>query len=395
MHNEILHIFVYKVLRIAIKPYLWLKFNYRSTRAADIPVPSIILVNHTSPWDPFFVASAFPEHMYFLSGAHVLRWGLRGRLISFLAAPIPYPKTAGELKAVQRILFTLRSGKNVCIFPEGNMSDNGESNEIGDAIGKLVKRSGAGLVTYRIDGGYFSTPRWASYPRRGRMLGTPVSCLTAAELEHMSTDAVNALIRKDLYVNAYQTQAAEQIPYKGKALAEKLELALYLCPRCHRISTLTSKDDLFFCSCGLSLRYTPQAYLESETMEPAPFSTVLEWDKWQRSWFAEHLDQYRATEDDVPIFEDEDRQLISVSGLKRTSLGSGRLSLYKDKLIFHYNDKRPPLILPFSEILGMQLRNQKFLIFSTINHRSYESLSEASLSSLKYVTAYRLLTGTK
>ena len=51
------------------------------------------------------------------------------------------------------------------------MTANGQTGFISEHTGKLVKESGAALVTYKFVGGYLRKPRWATTPRKGPIMG--------------------------------------------------------------------------------------------------------------------------------------------------------------------------------------------------------------------------------
>jgi len=155
-----LHRLFYKAVRIIIMPYLRRRFGFRFIKSKTPDCPSLILSNHNTDWDPFFLSQSFPDHMYFVASEHIFRWGLASRMIKYLAAPIPRAKATNEIRTVKQVLRMLKSGYNVCIFAEGNRSFNGETSDISASTGKLVKQSGAALITYRLRGGYFTQPRW-------------------------------------------------------------------------------------------------------------------------------------------------------------------------------------------------------------------------------------------
>lgn len=54
------HIFFYKLVRPLVIAYLWLKFGYTFKVAKDLPDTYIVLSNHTTDYDPLFLAASFP-----------------------------------------------------------------------------------------------------------------------------------------------------------------------------------------------------------------------------------------------------------------------------------------------------------------------------------------------
>lgn len=207
------HRFIYRILKIIIEPFLKMKLNYSYEKAKPTSGPYIVLANHNTDYDPILVGLAFRGQMYYVASEHIFRWGFVSKLINFLVAPIPRVKAKTEIQTVMNILKRLRMGANVCMFAEGNRSFSGETGEIHPATGKLIKKSGVTLITFRLDGGYFTSPRWSKTLRRGKMSGRMVKEYSPEELKSMTSDEVIQAIRNDLYVNAYEEQEKNPVSY--------------------------------------------------------------------------------------------------------------------------------------------------------------------------------------
>ena len=72
--------------------------------------------------------------------------------------------------------------------------------------GKLVRNSGATLVTYRLEGNYLSAPRWGKGTRRGKINARLVGVYPPEELKKMKPDEITALINKDIFEDAWERQ---------------------------------------------------------------------------------------------------------------------------------------------------------------------------------------------
>ncbi len=357
--------------------------------------PSFILPNHVTNWDPLLVGIASPRMMYYVSSDHIFRLGWISRLLVFLVAPIPRVKSSTDWKTVSSIIKLIREGHNICIFPEGNMTFGGETEELHATTAKLIKHTGAGLITYRIEGGYLTEPRWSRSLRRGSMAGYQVQVYTPEEIKNMSEEELMKRISEDLYTNAYEEQKKRKSPiaFRGNHLAENLETTLYLCPSCDKIGELKSKDNTLFCTCGLKLRYTVYGYLESFTHDKAPFTTVLSWFRWQSRRIEEMAAKLRNHPKDEAITSDEDQSLWKPQKAKRNRfLAEGRLQLFADKLAFQAADGQA-FTFPLSQISDIAIHGQKTLIFTTINKDYYELRSRVPRSALKYYEIYKALTG--
>lgn len=392
------HQFVYRIIRLILMPYLILRFRYRFQKAERLKSPTIILANHTTDWDPMFLSASFSDHMYFVASEHMFRWGALSKLIVFLAAPIARAKATNDSRTVKQILRSLSGGANVCIFAEGNRSFNGETTEIPLSIAKLVRQSGAQLVTYRIEGGYFTQPRWGKTLRRGLVKGTPLNTYSPEFIKQQSEESLLQIIEQDLYVNAYEAQTSQPVSYKGKRLAENLETILYLCPTCKGIATIKSKDGQISCTCGLQLQYTSFGYLQSVTQVATPFQTLLDWDHWQKAELKKLVTEENPFREETPLTSDEGQSLYRIQKREAAELiGKGRLTLYVNRLTFEPNHtedmlKAPTaLVFPVEQVSAIAVHGQMDLVFSTTEGDYYEITSTMPRSATKYIELFQIL----
>lgn len=365
--------FLWRFLRPFVRPWLRRKFNYDAEVCTE-EGPFLVLCNHNTDWDPLLLACAFPNYMSFVASEHIFRWGFAGKLIVALMAPIARlkGKTAGD--TAMTMLRRLRKGVSVAMFAEGNRSFNGLTNEILPATGKLARSSGAKLITYRLDGGYFTSPRWSAGLRRGKMTGRVVGVYTPEALKAMRADEVNALIRRDLAVGAYAVQREAMVPFRGKNLAEHLETVLCRCPRCGKIGTLKSAGDTLACACGFAVRYNEYGFFEGAD---APFDNITDWDAAQTAQLLALAD----AAGDAPIFSDDGMDLKEVfpDSHTETALGSGRLALYADRL------ECCGQVFPLGELSGFSLVRAQTVDFSC-GGRNFEITSPQVRCTRKYMT---------
>ncbi len=371
------------------KIFLPWRFNVKTHPVGQLDTPCLVLSNHTTNYDPMILGTSFPMLLHYLASDHIFRKGLVSRLLIALGDPIPRLKSTTEVAATKRILQKLRGGDSVCIFPEGNRTWSGETVDIPDSVGKLVKKAGVTLVTYHIQGGYLTKPRWSRYYRRGKLTGDVVSVYNSEQIGKMSADELGEAIRQDLYVNAYEDQQRNPVAYRGKNLAEDLELALYLCPHCGSIGILESKGDTFSCSCGLNLRYNAYGMFEMHDGSLPPFANVLEWFQWQEGSMKLKLQDYIVRGDLDPFFQDASQELYLVERAANQKLvGKGVLKVYADRIEL-LEASGNQLVFPWHEINGMSIHGPKVLVFSTEHGESYEVQTEIRRSAVKYLDAFR------
>ena len=274
------HVRLYRIFRPLVALFMRIAFGYTYELARNLPKNYIVVSNHVTDFDMLGVTASFPKQMYFVASEHVARMKLLYGMIKYAFAPIMRPKGASAAGTTMDMVRKARKGDNVCLFAEGVRSWDGITWEIPPATGRLVKTAGCGLVTYKIEGGYFASPMWAGASiRRGRFHGAPVRVYTPEQLQEMTAAEVQQAIERDLYEDAYATQRRNPRPYRGKNLAEGLENLLYICPQCGGYDRYETKGDRVTCrDCGMTFRYNVYGMLEN-----APYETVKEFSDWQHT----------------------------------------------------------------------------------------------------------------
>ena len=372
------HIFQYRLLRKCFAPLFKHIFRYDCEEVNCPEGPTIILANHVTDFDPALVAISFSRHMYFVASEHVYRLRLVSGILRYLVAPIARIKGRRDARTVAEVFRALKGGSNVCIFAEGNRTFNGLTCNILESTGKMVYKSGANLITYKLEGGYLTQPRWAAQLRPGRMRGYVVGTYSAEELHAMTADEVNTLIVRDLQEDAYARQTENPVPYTCKALAEHIEIAAYICPNCKKIGTIKSHRNTFSCACGLNGKYTEFGFLEGNF----PFITIAQWDAWQ----VEELACIIKMSGEQPIHENVDQTLYIVEpGVGNRKLVNGTLRIYKNKLCFE------DYTFEFSEISDMAIYGRMTLVFSNKQGNQYEIKSAYPRSACIYYQIYLLM----
>lgn len=375
-------IFWYRLLRGPARLYVTKKLNFSAQ-----PVPAqknnyLLLYNHNTDFDFVLCGTQFREPMYFVASEHILQGGVFSRLLSYLFAPIGRVKGTTAASTVMSILHTLKRGDNVCLAAEGDRSWNGLTRPILFSTGKLAKSSGSALITYRIKGGYLTTPRWSYSVRKGRMEGEVVHIYSPEELAGMSNAEINAAINRDLFEDAYARQDEEHTVFSGNALAEGLEHALYICPECGSVSRMSGSGDVFSCECGMSVTYDKYGYLDG-----GRFRTVTQWDEWQTGRLRELIDKAKSENSGEPVFSDPDCVLYSIDAdHNRSEVCRGTLSISVDSLDLGEYSFR------LGDMTGLAVYGRKTMVF-VYDGVHYEISSPLRLCCTKYEEARRYITG--
>ena len=379
------HKLSYRVIRKLVTPLFRWMFRYRYPIVNPNNGPYIVLANHNLELDSALVALAFPQHMYFVASEHILRKGFGGWFLMHFLKPIIRMKGKVEVKTVAEILRTARAGHNVCIFAEGARSFNGLTCSILPSTGKMVKRSGSGLVTYRMEGGYFSQPRWSMTLRKGRIQGVVAGIYSAEDLKAMTEDEINALIIRDLHEDAYATQAKNPVPYKGKKLALGMESTLFLCPKCGQIDTLKSDDTSISCRCGAHYTYTEYGDLIDSKGQK---HSITEWDLWQKEQFRLRYNEAIAASSVEAFFSDEVTLFAIDDHHEIQDTQDGTLTAYADRIeccgqTFFYE-----------EMLGLDIFSRNFMVMNYGKDAAhYEMKGDLMFCALKYLYLYKFAKG--
>ncbi len=338
--------------------------------------PCLIVSNHVTDFDPLLLAMSFPDTaLYYVASEHIFRQGLLSRWLDRLMEPIARRKGSTASDTVRAILRHLKDGHAVCLFAEGDASWDGRPVGVFPATGKLARISGASLLTYRLEGAYLSKPRWGRGVRRGRVRGHAVRLYTPEELKRMKPAEIAAAIDRDIGEDAWERQRLEGVRYRSRRLAERLETALYCCPRCEELGTLRSKGDRLFCSCGLALRMTETGFFDP----PEPFETIADWEDWQKAALRE-----RWTKAEGVLFSDGGLALVEITGgHSEERLGVGTLTQYADRLAFGERS------FALEGIRSMAMVQTKRLLFS-FDERYFELCGDGRVSLRKYLEIWNI-----
>lgn len=325
----------------------WMKFRHRAAVALLLPPfglyvrwkygirvepfreqgkrPYLIVMNHQTGFDQFFVALTFHRPVYYLATEDIFSMGWVSNIIRWLAAPIPIRKQTTDIQAVKNCIKVAREGGTICLAPEGNRTFHGKTVYMNPAIASLTKKLELPLVIFRIEGGYGVQPRWSDVVRKGKMRSYVRRVIEPEEYEKLSGAELSRLIESELYVNEAQVTGE----FRHKKNAEFLERAMYICPWCG-LSTFESKDDIIRCTkCGRQIRHLPTKELQGIDCD-FPHRFVADWYEWQNDYL-NNTDLLALT--GAPVYE-ETVQLSRVHVYKRKELlkKEAVLRLYGDRM---------------------------------------------------------------
>lgn len=373
------HRVVRNVACAIMKPYSYLKYGVRIDRFREQGDRSyLVLYNHQTAFDQFFVGMAFRGPIYYLASEDLFSKGWVSSLIRYLVAPIPIKKQTTDIKAILNCMRVAKEGGTIAIAPEGNRTYSGKTEYMSPTIAPLARKLGLPIALYHLEGGYGVHPRWSDVVRKGKMRGYVHHVIEPEEYAGMTDDELFAAIRDGLTVN----EAVADAEFHHKNLAEYLERSIYICPHCG-LSTFESHADILECKkCGKKVRYLPTKELAGVEHE-SPFRFINDWYDYQ-SDYMNGLDLLSYTE--APVYT-EKTAISNVVPYKKKELidDNAEISLYGDRITV--KTEKETLVFPFTETLAVTLLGKNKL---NIYHddKIYQLKSGKRFNALKYVHFY-------
>lgn len=269
------HTFCYHLIRPVFKLVARTKCRVKYGKVPDPDRPYLILFNHQTAHDQFYIYGLFRRTTYFVASEDLMTMGALSKFISYTCGIVPIRKNTTDATAVKTCCKIAQDGFSVALSPEGNRTYTGKTMYSIPAIAKFVKLLKLPVAFVHIDGGYGVDPRWARKHRFGTVSVSVRRIVEPEEYKQMTADEVMAMINEMLYVD----ETTDRRVYKDiPTSAEYLERVLYRCPECGSIGTLYSDGRTFNCrNCNLSVKYLPDKLFDDKS----PFLTVHQWWEWQ------------------------------------------------------------------------------------------------------------------
>ena len=374
------HVVVTKIAAFVLRPYVRLKYGMKLEKFKEQKyTPYLILLNHQTPFDQFFVGMCFKGAVYYVATEDIFSNGWISSLIKYLVAPIPIKKQTTDVTAILNCIRIAKEGGAIAIAPEGNRTYSGRTEYMSPAIVPLARKLKMPIALYRIEGGYGAEPRWSDVVRKGKMRGYVAKVIEPEEYAAMTDDELFAAISEGLYVN----EAVADGEFRHKRLAEYLERAIYVCPDCG-LSTFESHKNIVECKkCHKKIEYLPTKELRGVGFEFS-YRFVAEWYDYQED-FINSLDTTKLTE--APVYCENARvSEVIVNKKKELMYENAEIRLFGDRIEIFNKGK---LLHKFSfdnasavTVLGKNKLNIYF------EGKIYQLKGSKRFNALKYVHFY-------
>ena len=374
------HRIVRNIAYLLLYPYAIFKYNIKIEPFKEQKkIPYLILLNHQTPFDQFFVGMSFKGPVYYLASEDLFSNGFISSLIRWLVAPIPIRKQTTDVAAVMNCMRVAKEGCTIAIAPEGNRTYSGKTEYMNPAIAHLAKKLKLPVALFRIEGGYGAEPRWSDVVRKGKMKAYVSRVVEPEEYSKLSDDEFLALIEKELFVDE---GVADGI-FKSNKRAEYLERAMYVCPFCS-LSEFESRGNEITCKkCGRKIIYGEDKRLRGVGFD-FPFEFVTQWYDSQKEFICS-LDTTQYTE--TPMYKDlANISQVNVYKNKKLLRKMSEICLYGDKITVDEN-KENSILFPFSELSAVTvLGRNKLNIYC--KDKIYQLKGSKRFNALKYVNIY-------
>lgn len=383
------------------KPVKWIKFRHRIVRSIAFAIlrpfskwkygvtadrfkeqadrAYLILYNHQTAFDQFFVGMSFKGPVYYLATEDIFSNGLVSSLIRWLVAPIPIKKQTSDASAVMNCIRVAKEGGTLAIAPEGNRTYSGKTEYMNPAIAGLARKLHLPIALYRIEGGYGVQPRWSDVVRKGKIHAYVSRVVEPEEYENLTNEELFAIIEKELAVN----EGAADGVFQSDKRAEYLERAMYVCPYCGLSEFESSGNEIECKTCRRKIAYGADKKLTGIGFS-FPFAYVSEWYDYQKDFLC-RMDVTAHTQ--KPLFRDTaDISEVIVYKRKLPLRKSAAICLYGDRIAID-EGCGDALVFPFDDLAAVAVLGRNKL---NIYHgkRVYQFKGGKRFNALKYVNIY-------
>lgn len=166
----------YRLTRAVLGPPIRAIWDARREPSTPLPSgPLLVVANHDSLADPFFLGTALDRPLRFVAKEELWRSRLVGVLLDALGG-IRVRRGRGDLEALAAAADALRAGSAVALFPQGTVLGP-DARRWHRGAARLALQTGATLLPVRIVGADRALRPGTRLPRRARvrvLVGKPI-----------------------------------------------------------------------------------------------------------------------------------------------------------------------------------------------------------------------------
>lgn len=371
------HKVVTEIARWVLTPYIHFTYGVKVQKfKAQGKRNYLVLLNHQTPFDQFFVGMAFKGPVYYVATEDIFSLGWLSDVIRWIIAPIPIRKQTTDVGAVMNCIRVAREGGTIAMAPEGNRTYSGRTEYMNPAVAGLAKKMKLPIALFRIEGGYGVEPRWTDGRRKGPIKAYISRVIEPEEYQAMSNEELVSVIAKGLYVD----EAVADGLYKSNKRAEYLERAVYVCPYCG-FSEFESHGNTVTCkTCGRAVTYGEDKTLSGVGFD-FPFRFVAQWYDYQE----DYVNRQDVTQlNTQPLFRDRANiSEVIVYKKKVPFRENADIALYGDRIVFD-EATAAELVISFADADAVTVLGRNKLNIYYDKH-IYQLKGSKRFNALKYV----------
>lgn len=307
-------------------------FHYGFDKKAMKGRPVLILAQHVSRDDPYYVASGY--HFVLPNSIMSLHNALIPGMLRLLLADGVILKSLYEpdIRAMRHLVRLHKKGASFMLFPEGIQSADGTTQPVHPATARLIKKMAMDTVLCTAHGAYLCNPRFDTNKRRGRIEYSFDILFTKEEIKEMTEDEIYSRLIEKFRYNDFAWNSEKGYRYKGKVpCAHGLDNILFACPQCGRQFGMHVDGDRLICGCGHAVT-VDDSYDLAPDDSSFPFRRIDEWYRWQQDVIDEEVSR-----EDFGMEEEVTYKMLNLDerNLRKgrlVTVGEGRLTLDHDRL---------------------------------------------------------------
>jgi len=230
-----------------------LLFSYKVINKDNIPdnPPFFIISSHRNYLDPFFIKKIIKFPVHYVATFEIFRTHI-SRFVFLKLLGIPKKRYRNDISAIRKTMKLIDQKAVIGIFPEGERSWTGKISTFKPEVLKLLKKyHHIPILPIKLEGNYYSWPRWGKNIRRAKLLITvqkPLQINKNQTLEEIEKQLKKVIEPKDINVVCRSNNRTRDI-----------NKVIYRCPVCNlfRPLTITTKIQFKCVDCQIYFTILP------------------------------------------------------------------------------------------------------------------------------------------
>lgn len=346
------------------------KFNVQKSDDSDsLPKPPFIIVaNHGTFFDPWIIGSYCKYPMSIMMNDFGFKASPFVRWYQKSAGAFGKKKGVSDFKALREGLRELKRGYPLLIFPEGQVTWDGETQPLFHGVEKILKHLSLPVVIINIKGSFLCKPWWAKTYRKGRVIFS-IKTIYENEINELNEIEILNILEKYLYNNDIKNLISSNIEIKGKDFAEGLQYFFWICKNCKTHDSLTVNGNLLHCSkCDACWMLNGEGRLDK--IEGVDAGDLFDLAKWHRDEVKKQINDAKNQKADIILAQDENTEYCNIERNGKVNvIKTGILVLNLEYLTLLAKSSNSVLLrIPVSDIKNAVFQKKEFLECNTENH---------------------------